>query len=195
MIFIRHNSLKPPFNDYTKLSLEQLDALATCSISPDIAELPEDINLSENIINGLEESRLLICSSHIRTKQTCEALLSRYGIKGKEIISDSLVDEILFTPSKMIKDPNENPLLAVRKYLYSSITENNGATETLENLETRINRFIEKYRNSNCVIFSHGFLIRLLISMQNNNGSIIKAIENISDTSPIDYLEANNIDL
>ncbi len=189
MIFVRHNSLIPPFHDYSTLTLDMLDDLATCKVSPDIASLPDELFWSEQMVEEFKNAEFFVCSEAIRTQQTCKTLMELYNVQ-KEIVVDENLNEIFFVPSALIEDETEAPLLALRNRFYKGIAENHEGIESVVDLQQRIDRVIEKYEHKNCVMFSHGFLIRLLKGLYLHDNDMHKALANIDEVSPVDYLEA-----
>ncbi len=187
MLLVRHNRLLPPFHDYASLTTDMLDRLASGDISPDIAPMPEKIPWDDQAFQHFREAEFFVCSGSNRTQQTCRALIERYNLEKKMVIDHDL-NEIFFVPSRMMGHPSENPLEAVRKKLYSSLGAGKEGVEPLDTLHKRINSLLEKYESERCILFSHGFLIRLVSSYCLKGRDIGKALLDINQVLPVDYL-------
>jgi len=189
MLLMRHNSLLPPYHDYEALTQEQLDALATDRISPDIADLPATLPLESG---ALLEAAYFVCSQSSRTQQTCMALRQRLGLV-QPVSEDSGLNEIFFVPSRLPRAIGESPLAAVRKTLYPAIATGSPAVEAAERLKTRMDTLLIQYARVNAVLFSHGFFIRLLQSYVASKGDMENALKNIEKYPTVSYLELRRI--
>ncbi len=189
MLFIRHNKLVPPFHDYSTLTLEQLDQLATGEISPDIQALTENLPFTPTVLGRLKDADFFICSSSLRTQQTCRAIAKNLNIS-KDFQIDKNLNEIFFRPSQMSKEQDEAPLTIVRKNLYGSILSKKPCVETMDSLQERIDAVMEEYQGKNVVFFTHGFLIRLIKSYSRQKQDMKNALLFIDDIAPVEYLES-----
>lgn len=190
MIIIRHNKLKPPFDDYIKLDLFQLDQLATDRISPDIQGLPDsmDIDLFRGILSGCDK---IFCSSSSRTQQTCYEVQKLCGLN-KSFQQSDLLNEIFFSPLPILKEA-VNPLQHVRDNLYSWIREGNPNAEAKSVLHDRIRKITTEFMSEGVVCFSHGFLIRLLKAYIESNMDFELALKFVDSVKPVDYLEITKL--
>jgi broad specificity phosphatase PhoE len=187
MYFVRHNRLVAPYEDYAKLSLEQLDDLATERISPDIQAIDDNIARSkfQSIINKAE---VVWCSPSIRAQQTCQSTLKSCEVD-KPCQVDEVLKEIYFSPKVLVKNnPQVNLLQSVRDQLYTAILEGQEGVEDYDELKARIQMIEEKYSDKKAVCFTHGFLMRLLVSYYRNGYNFDLALKNITEISVIDYL-------
>lgn len=184
MLLVRHNKLRAPYHDYSRLDLNQLQGLASGKISPDIATLPDELPLP---VEHLHRAERFICSTSKRTRQTCLALCDRLRLT-QPLHIDGALNEIFFDPAKMLDHPDENPLEAVRKKLYSAIIRNDGSAEPPAELEKRINKIMRAYAGQPVVLFSHGFLIRLIDAYLHTQGHMAQALELAATLPGIDYL-------
>lgn len=194
MLVIRHNRLLPPYHDYQALSLGALDDLALGKVSPSIAPLPQVLPWGEDIARQVIAADYMVCSSALRTQQTCAAVQALYGLD-KKVRIDNRLDEILFTPSQLIVSAQENPLQAVRERLYTRLKERGAGVEAPLALEGRISDVFQEYRGENCIVFSHGFLMRLMQSVAVKKSNFSSALGAVSDVPPVDYLEAKWLDV
>ena len=163
MFIVRHNRLKPPYHDYAALSADALDALASNKVSPEIADLPSSFPSEADVRSAMENAAYFVCSASQRTQMTCRALMQRFGIEKKLNIDENL-NEILFTPSKLLIDKDENPLYAARTRLYSTMKAGGDGVEEAASVQTRMDAVAQKYKGENTVLFSHGFLMRLMMA-------------------------------
>ena len=188
MYLVRHNRLKSPYDDYTKLNLQQSDDLAVDRVSPDVQ--PLDSGLIIERFSSLTKSVDHVYSSDSkRAQQTCSAVLTICS-KNIEVKTEPLLKEIYFSPIALLgHDHKQNPLQSIRGHLYSAIKQRKNGVESYELLKKRVEQVVEQYLNKNVLCFSHGFLIRLLISYQKNNFNFDDALDNVKDVAPVDYLE------
>lgn len=187
MIFIRHNRLVPPYDNYATLALNELDALATGMISPEIMPLPERLPFDEHIITIILQADTLVCSTSKRTQQTCKNVLEKIGVN-KEFDIDPDLDEIFFQPSRFEILPSSSPLETVRQNLYASILAHETYVEDKIHLQNRLTRVIAKYKSEKCVLFSHGFLIRLMRAYALCGNDLAQALPQASSLPHVDYL-------
>lgn len=186
MLIVRHNSLVPPYHDYAALDAATLDLLATGAVSPSIAPLPASIAGEDELRAAMEAAEVFVCSSAVRTAETCRALMARFGIT-RDIRIDKNLDEISFTPSKMLKSPDENPLQAARDRLYADMAAGSPAVEAASAVETRLSAVLRDYGAGDCVVFSHGFFIRLMAAVA-ACGDFTRGLSSAPTAGHVDYL-------
>jgi len=189
MLLIRHNRIKPPYHDYEALSIDQLDALATDKVAPDIAELPATLPFDEAELRGAER---FICSYSNRTQQTCAALSRRFGFK-QSLERDVCLNELFFVPSQLERKTDESPLAAVRRNLYAAIAGGSPAVEQAARLKARMDELLSKYAGKNVVLFSHGFYMRLVQSYAASGGDMARALATIEAFPTVGYLEIRRV--
>lgn len=188
MLLVRHNRLVPPYHDYAALPVSMLDQLASGKISPDIAPLPEFFQDEALIVAHMRQADYFVCSEAPRTQQTCVALLSRFGLPKKEIKIDGNANEILFTPSKMMTEEDATPLQAARMRMYPHMLAGKDSVEPAEKVEARILSLKKQYAGQKVVIFTHGFLMRLMHAAGAGDSSISQALKKAQDMPHCDYL-------
>jgi broad specificity phosphatase PhoE len=194
MYFLRHNRLSKPYQDYSKLSLDTLELLATQQIDPSIEEIEWEKYSTHNIsfLSYLDKAESIICSESIRTQQTATIMLEKLNKKTK-ITIDKRLNEIWFSPKKILANVSEekNILEYIRQNIYLLMQSNPEKVEGIDLFTLRINSLIEEYSGRKVVFFSHGFLIRLVkaqcLSSSNNFKNVLEFATN--QAKPIDYLE------
>jgi broad specificity phosphatase PhoE len=194
MYIIRHNYLMPPYDNYEKLSLNELDDLATHKINPPIQKpiKPEIEKLIRKInFAGIDN---VYCSEAIRTQETYKSLQDHFPIKPHAIIEKDL-NEIFFSPLLLIDSYDDQPLQAVRKDLYSWILNKRTGVEDYNSLKKRIDNICNHYATKDVICFSHGFLIRLLKSYKLQNFNFDLALEKIELIPAVPYLDVTHIQL
>jgi broad specificity phosphatase PhoE len=187
MIIIRHNTLKPPYDDYTKLSLQQMDQLATHQVSPPIQDIPSTL-IMDRFAPLFTTGRSVWCSDSLRTSQTYLAISQVLNNQNSHRIEPNL-NEITFSPLALMDDPSQNPLQAIRNHLYDWIAQRRAGIEDYDLLQKRMDHVLDHYQNTDAICFSHGFFIRLLIAYVQSNRNMDKALEYAQGLQPIDYLQ------
>lgn len=189
MLLIRHNRIQPPYDDYQALSIEQLDDLATNRVSPDIAALPANLPVDEGMLKAVD---YFVCSQSGRTLQTCEALRRRFALS-QPVERDACLNELFFVPSQLRRDVSENPLTAVRRYLYPAIAGGSPAVESAAQLKARMDELLARYADKSVLLFSHGFFMRLLQSYVAAGRDMARALHEIEKFPAVGYLEVRQI--
>lgn len=189
MIFIRHNKLKPPFDCYENLSLPELDALAMGVVNPEIQKIQSLHNISPAIIDALKQAEYILCSESIRTQQTAKQLMKLVGVS-LDIQIDGRLNEIVFTPSKILLNSCKNPLREIRSALYQHIQLGGDFAEKKEGLETRISSLLNDYEHQHVICFSHGFFMRLITAYAHYSVDINTALKHIEKARSVGYLES-----
>jgi hypothetical protein len=161
MLLIRHNRLLPPYHDYAALDVGALDALAAGRVSPSVGPLPEDLGWGPDVVARFMAADEIVCSTAARTQETSALLLLHFGLE-KPVGIDGDLDEILFTPSLLMRDPADNPLAAVRAGLFPALLNGGAGAEKLEAVQARAERLAATYRGRNAVLLSHGFFMQYL---------------------------------
>lgn len=167
VIFIRHAGLKYPYNNYDRLSLEQLDSLATGTVQPHINTRVAKAKIKKHIEDGFlvkNEVDAIYYSPTPRAEETAMILAGLLTAPKREELS--CLKEITFSPKKLVtKNTFEHQgMNAVRKALYRAI-EQGVADESISTLLERIHRvqdLIVSDSNRTIVIVTHGFFMRLL---------------------------------
>lgn len=189
MLLIRHNRIKPPYHDYEALSLDQLDALATDKVAPDIADLPANLPFDESELSKVDG---FICSTSNRTQQTCMVLCQRFGL-AQPLERDACLNELYFVPSQLERNDGESALAAVRRNLYPAIAAGSSAVEPASQIKNRMDELLGKYAGKNLLLFSHGFYMRLVQSYAASGRDMAKALATIENYPTVGYLELRRI--
>lgn len=180
--FIRHNRLKLPYDDYSKLSLDELERLASCEVDPSIQEFTlQDIEGIKRSI--VLDADILICSESIRSRETLEFLLDLFGIN-KEIVVESLINEIAFSPKRLVDGDNE-PLKLIRENFVRSLNNEYSGSEQVDDIKNRIEDLKKKYKGRKVFGVSHGFFLGFWKKLDKKN-------EDSHALDRIEYLEMVN---
>lgn len=177
--FIRHNRLKSPYDDYSKLSLDELEKLASGEVDPSTQEFVlEDIKDFDPSI--VLDADVLLCSESSRSRETLELILKLLGID-KEIVVEPLINEISFSPKKLVVHENE-PLKSIRENFVSSLYDQNSGSEQVDDIKNRVENLNNKYEGKTVFGVCHGFFLGVWREMNMNSVSF--------DTlDRVDYLE------
>jgi broad specificity phosphatase PhoE len=167
VIFIRHADLKYPYNDYDRLSLKQLDLLATEKTQPHINDRLARSKIKTHLADGflVKNGVDAICySSAPRAKQTAAILADMLNVsETKEL---DYLREIGFSPKKLVSSLTfkRSGMNAVREAVYRAI-EQDTADETTKELVARIGqikKLLDEHKSQTIVVVTHGFFMRLL---------------------------------
>lgn len=174
-IFIRHANLKYPYNNYDRLSLKQLDLLATEKTQPHINSRLAKSKIKKHITNGfLAKNRIdaIYYSSAPRAKETAVILADILNVN--VTMELDYLKEIAFSPKRLVSDDvfKRKGMKAIREAVYKSV-EQDRADETTAMLVSRIKKvkkLIVQHKGQTILVVTHGFFMRLLqISLINNN--------------------------
>jgi broad specificity phosphatase PhoE len=153
---IRHNRLKAPYDDYSKLSLDDLEKLASCEMDPSIQEfVMEDTKGFDPSM--VLDADVLLCSESTRSRETLELLLKLLEID-KEIMIEPLINEISFSPKKLIGD-SDKPLERIRSEFVSGLYDEKSGSEQSNDIKKRIESLKHKYKGKKVFGVSHGFFM------------------------------------
>jgi broad specificity phosphatase PhoE len=167
IIFVRHADLKYPYNSYDRLSLQELDLLATEEIQPHINAKLAMFKIKKHMADGFlvqDEVDAIYYSSAPRAKETAALLADALNIKETKELE--YLHEIAFSPKKLISNSmfESKGMDAIREAVYKAI-EQNTADETTPAMVARINQIQSLIADNNgrtIVIVTHGFFMRLL---------------------------------
>ena len=157
--FMRHNRVAPPYNDYSKLGLQQLSKLSLQEMDPAI----QDLQVSDFEAMDLEFIRnadIFVSSESVRTQETMRQILNFLGLR-KNIIIDSRVNEILFDASALVSS-QENILGQVRDNLFDFVLGSRAGVESFDSVSERVLSFLKEYHGKKVFVLSHGFLMSML---------------------------------
>lgn len=187
MLFIRHASLRPPFDDYAKLTLKQLDELATCMIEPRIQSFEKE-KIPQELEYQLKKSKSIHCSPSLRTRETYEFARAALGLQPRSPVIDDRLKEIWFRPSGFVRE-NERPLDAIRARLYECLIEGSMDTEPFEELLARVDGLLDDPELQEAICFTHGFLMRFIKAYVDVDRDRERLSDALKNSPPIEYLE------
>lgn len=167
VIFVRHADLKYPYNNYDRLSLQQLDLLATEKNQPAINSKLAKSKIKKHIADGFlnrDGVDAIYYSSTPRAIETAALLADELNVK--EIKELECLHEIAFSPKKLISDSTfeSKGMDAVREAVYKAV-EQNTADEATPAIVARIHQIqslIADNSGRTIIIVTHGFFMRLL---------------------------------
>lgn len=167
VIFIRHADLKYPYNNYDKLSLSNLDFLATEKIQPHINRRLAKSKIKKHLADGFltkDGVDAIYFSSALRAKETAALLADALNVKETKELK--YLKEIAFSPKELVSNTEfkRKGMDAIRKAVYKAV-EQGTADETTSAMVARIQRIQRLITNNSgrtIVIVTHGFFMRLL---------------------------------
>lgn len=167
VIFVRHADLKYPYNNYDRLSLKQLDLLATEKIQPHVNSRLAKTKIKKYLACGFLAKNgvdAIYYSSAPRAKETAAILADMLNVSKTQELS--YLKEIGFSPKRLISNSTfeHSGMNVVRKAVYEAI-EQDAADETYKELVARIGqikKLLGKHKGQTIVVVTHGFLMRLL---------------------------------
>lgn len=185
--FLRHGSLLPPFNDYNRLSLEVLSALALQETDPSIDPTKASNHAVNTQILAQKYDQLLVSPSK-RTQDTA-LVLSKYLELPSYTVTDEL-REILFNPAMLLTEQEykDGGLQTVRQKLFEALVDNSNietGRDVVERVKKLQNFFSEK--DGSILIITHGFLLRFLDIYYRQKSSNF-SIEKLTEATNYDYL-------
>lgn len=167
VIFFRHADLKYPYNNYDRLSLGQLDLLATEKTQPHINGRLAKSKVKAHLANGFlvkGEVDAIYYSPAPRAKETATILANILDVS--EMKELNYLKEIAFNPKKLVQSAvfKRRGMDAIREAVYKAI-EQDMADETTATLVARIRQLQALLAANNgrtIVVVTHGFFMRLL---------------------------------
>lgn len=187
MLFVRHSFLRPPYDDYAKLTLVQLDRLGTHVDDPHIQPFDKE-KVCDELESMLKNGNPVHCSPSIRTRETHQFVCAALGLRPRSPVIDDRLKEVWFRPSGFVRE-NERPLDAIRARLYECLIEGSMNTEPFEELLARVNGLLDDSELQEAVCFTHGFLMRFIkayVEVDRDRKLLPNALNN---SPPIEYLE------
>lgn len=186
MLFVRHSRPRPPYDDYTKLTLTQLDALATHVDDPHIQSFDKE-KICEELASMLQNGHPVHCSPSVRTRETYEFACAALGLQPRSPAIDDRLKEIWFRPSGFVRE-NERPLDAIRARLYECLIEGSMDTEPFEELLTRVDGLLDDPELQEAICFTHGFLMRFIKAYVDVDRDRERLPDALKNSQPIEYL-------
>ena len=187
IIFLRHNRLLAPFDNYNNLDYKKLISLWKQELSPPVCRIiPKN-----NILTRLHQlkSPTIYTSTSLRTQQTAEILWFDNSIQSK------CLDEIYFDVSTLIssEEYKSQGLSILREKLWKDFfSSHQKSSEKSENVSNRIIQ-IENIIHSTCwdiIFISHWFFLNLIFLKLILHKNILEDNDQlISFISPIDYCD------
>lgn len=192
-VFIRHGDLKYPYNSYDKLSLYQLDLLATEKVQPSINIRLAKSKIRNHKHEGLFTDGRIDTIYHSPTLRATEtALLISDELNVGHVKEMDFLKEVSFSPKKLVSEADFklHGMEAVREAVYEAVAED-GASESFFELIGRVNmvkQMLLENKRQNIAIVTHGFFMRLLqISLI--QGSSEFSVEAQRQATNYDYLK------
>lgn len=196
--FIRHSKLEYPYDNYSRLTFNQICGLATDKITPNIHPESQKILLEKFDIEELKSFDLILCSQSRRTEQTTRMIPKLTG-KRMEIEKTDNLSEIFFDPAVLTNDKEftQHGLVTIRKSLFRGMKNGDGA-ETLEEVLIRAQKLkdeLTKLPYDNILCITHSFYMRVLrlFFLENLKNSRNISIEKLYNTLDHNYLEGFEI--
>lgn len=138
---------------------QKLQGRRDIDIAPITKQYQEGIVQNQKLLGDLAPFDLVLASTLKRTHQTADAY-------GYDVEVDGLLDELDFGP---FEGKSKNELIETYGHQWTSNPKELTLGESVSNLETRIVRFLEKYKQKeNILVFGHGSWIRAAISYYYN---------------------------
>lgn len=195
--FVRHSEPASPFNDYSKLTLQELDDLSTGKFSPDISDNADILLQKTTYFKELNKVDLILSSDVKRAVQTAQ-VIQKYTNKAEIMVSEH-VSEIHFSPIKFTNiNSEENPLSFVRKNIFKQVAKGEGA-ESYLNVEKRVQQTFELIHGLDkyyILVVTHGMYISLLKLFIDSNNKLTKDnVEDLEIEKGYPYLEGIEIQL
>lgn len=162
LIFIRHASLIPPYNNYELLDYNLLAGLSRRVINPWIDRIA-NVEKAQMIREQIDPSDTMILTSEaIRTQESAELIFwenTPYIVK-KEL------NEIPFDLTKLCtpEEFRQTWMKSVRKAFFESIVDGT-SLELLASIHQRIlglEEFLRSQNEENIIVITHGWLMRFL---------------------------------
>jgi broad specificity phosphatase PhoE len=167
VIFVRHADLACPYDNYDRLSLEQLDLLATGTAQPHINTKLAMAKIQKHIADGFfakDGINAIYYSPALRAKETAALLAGTLDVT--EVEELGCLHEIVFSPSKLISEATfqRKGMDVVREAVYKAVAENKAdeATPAMLARVRQIQSLIARNDDKTIIIVTHGFFMRLL---------------------------------
>ena len=158
--FIRHGRLKDPFDDYEKLSFENLQSLSKGIVEPEIDEIwAEGAWLEFKIKFNFADVDTIFASESLRTWQTAKLFSSQISVE-----KTSFLNEILFDVGQLVteKQFKKEGLSVIRKELFKALLSDENI-EGLDSIWSRmegLRNLLKKTKSNHIICFTHGFYMR-----------------------------------
>lgn len=168
--FLRHGRLVAPYDNYDRLSFEQIHRLASGELDPTIdKDRVNEVVLSLKRLNSLKDLEVIYHASSQRAQDTAfclkQFLETRNGRQIKIVRLDELA-EIKFNLKQLVslKQYQKGQMRVVRSALFRALVQG-GSVEELKECYRRIKRLeqiILQNGNEKVLCITHGFFMRLL---------------------------------
>jgi broad specificity phosphatase PhoE len=195
ILFIRHGQLLAPYDDYNRLSFDQLRQLSLRTIDPGIDESQALIRVKLLLEKfDLSEYQTIMVSESARTKATAAVIIGH--LSGPVPVQETFcLNEILFELNQLIteQDLHRRGLEAVREGLFRALVEKRN-TDSLVSIFDRLGQLEKMILESsaqNIICVTHGFFMRFVQlyfgqSIRSPEGITVPDIMSVKNP---DYLE------
>lgn len=162
-ILMRHSQLLPPYDNYEKLSLSELEDLASGNLDPDV----DPVFVKNNLENKdewralIKDSQVVLCGQARRARQTCSLVMDWAGLDLVPIV-DHRINEIAFSPIALCGDSSEGTLKVLRKRLDDAIETGHAGVEGKSSITARVQDVLTEYKDKRVFCVSHGFLMKFI---------------------------------
>jgi broad specificity phosphatase PhoE len=165
-ILLRHGQPDKPYDDYGRLTLEELDELSLQHVDPPIntaAALQQIAKLKADILSGVTPT-IIYHSPSLRAKESAELLAKSLGTD--QLVPMTFLHEILFSPKQLItqNEYSQSGMNAIRTAVFHGVTHG-GLPESPGEIVSRVDeveKLIRKHTSDTVIIVTHGFFMRLL---------------------------------
>lgn len=162
---MRHGQLLPPYDSYEKLSLSELEGLASGSLDPDVDQgfVRHGLKEMDEWRTSIKDSQVVLCGQARRAQQTCSLMMEWAGIDLSPMV-DHRINEIAFSPIALCGDSTEVPLSVLRKRLDDAIETGHAGVEKRGSIIARVQDVLEEYKGKRILCVSHGFLMKFIMA-------------------------------
>lgn len=162
--FVRHYALCKPYNEYGKLSLSTLHAIAINMLDPKIAK---NSLLSEYHT----KPEVILTSPSLRARQTARQ------INDSNIVIENNLKEVMFYPKQLTSEYlfKKYGMSILRERINQALEENSLFVESLISILQRLSSLEQTFNtipSKNIICISHGFFMRFAYSYFHNSRAI-----------------------
>ncbi len=165
--FIRHSQLEEPYDDYSRLSYEELDNLSTGKISPGINSNSAKLLRSNKLIDQ-KHIDIIFHSNATRSKETGVLMNDIFFSQDAKLKWLNELKEVEFNVKDLVtkEEYQNNGLKLIRPRLFEAIIKNKiEGIEDYNSINKRIksiHQFLKKLKSKDIICITHGFFMRFL---------------------------------